>query len=215
MSCRELNGLEVGNKGLSLVEPCVTAYGAVPVLNVALGGAGVSNSCYVLDGVIESGKHNCLDVGSEAAFGLYPITSGAVPVLDVTELEAGGLLSLYVCESVSCGKDAAEASDVVLALCIGEVAITACAVPVINVTFGGAGGSYSCGLGELVSVVNSGLNFAASASALLNVIAINDLNGLPCGPVVLRAVSSCRSDNYHSRNAENECEKNGYKLSHF
>jgi hypothetical protein len=217
VSSAELNGLEVGYKSSSLVEPCVTANGAVPVLNVTLSLTSRSNSCYVLDGVVESGKLNSLDVGKHAACNLNAIAVLACPVLDVTELEAGSILSLYVLKVVSSGKNAAQTSSVVLTLCVGEVAIATSAIPVSDVTLGLAGGSNSLGLYELV-LVGRLLVLLGAASALTHLNA-GFVNGSPSGPVVnaitvQSAVGSCGCDNNHSGYTENECKENRCKLSH-
>lgn len=217
VSSTELNGLEVGNESSCLVEPCVTANGAVPVLNVTVSLASRSNSCYVLDGVVKSGKLNSEDVGCNAACNFDPVAVLACPVLDVTELKAGCFLSLKVLKIVSSRKDAAETSSVVLTLCVGEVAIAASAIPVSDVTFGLAGGSNSLGLYELV-LVGRLLVLLGAASALTHLNA-GFVNGSPSGPVVnaitvQSAVGSCGCDNNHSGYTENECKENSCKLSH-
>ena len=99
-------------------------------------------------------KNYCLEVGVLGAELIKPCISalGAVPVLDVTFLEAGCCLCSYVLYLMRYGSDKAEASDVVLAFCISEVAITACAVPVLKVTLLEAGCFYCCGVNEFMSM---------------------------------------------------------------
>ena len=115
----------VGNLGESLVGPCVSAVGAVPVLDVTALIAGRSLSLYVLNAV--SGilvgeliaKHavsiagvcilmdagccngNTLEgaLGGEGLVGPYLVTCRAGPVLNVSCLGAGSCLSI----NVSCG----------------------------------------------------------------------------------------------------------------
>ena len=125
----KLYALLVGNSGESLVGPCSSANGAVPILDVTLGVAGGSNSLNVLDGVISIGVgelvavfavcvtgigvlvsngsgNNAVFIGalSKSLVGPHFVALGAVPVLNVTCFATGGSLCLYVLNSVLVAK---------------------------------------------------------------------------------------------------------------
>ena len=128
------------------VKPCVTAILAVPVLNVTVLKAGSINSLYVSKRSMSHRKNYCLKISALNALCVKPCITAilAVPVLNVTVLEAGSINSLYVSKRSVCHRKNYGKKVSVLSASLVEPSVTAgLAVPVLNVTVLEAGSSLS------------------------------------------------------------------------
>jgi hypothetical protein len=165
------NGLEVGVLSKSLIEPSETALLAVPVLKVTCFCAGGILSSYVLDIVLGLGKNNRLEVGVLSKSLIKPSETAvlAVPVLEVTHIKAGGILSSYVLDIVlGSGKDYGLEVGVETASLVKPCAATNGAVPVLEVTHIKAGRSESCYvLDGVVNNADNSLNVSVESLSLV------------------------------------------------
>ena len=102
---RQDHVLGVGQLSQSLILPVDLADGAEPVLDVTQIVATGSNRLHMNDVVLGNADHYVLGVGQLSQGLILPIllTIGAIPVLDVTLLVAGGILSLHVLQILAAG----------------------------------------------------------------------------------------------------------------
>ena len=148
--------LSVGDDGAISISIVDVAVSAVPVLGVTGLVAGSSLSLGVLSTVLAgSSQFNSHHVGVQVAVLIQPSGTaiGAVPVLDVTQLGAGGLLSLNVDHVVGDGDDNVLSVGHDGASSVSVVHIAVSAVPVLNVTGLEAGSSLSL---DVLSAVRAG-----------------------------------------------------------
>ena len=199
--------LDVGDLGQSLVGPHGLAIVADPVLNVTDVVATGGNSVKVHQvGVLNRGQDHALGVGDLGQSGVSPelLAIGAVPVLDVTGLEAGGLNSLNVLQVVGAGgaqDHALGVGDLGQSLISPEL-LALVADPVLDVTIVVATGSdsldvshvaaqhgqdHALGVGDLSQSLVSPEGLAIGAEPVLDVtdVVAAGINSVEVNGVVL------------------------------
>jgi len=189
----QYDGQQVGVQGALGIQPSLTANLAVPVLDVTILVAGGGNSLNMGQLAVSHRQDNSHQVGVQSALGIQPslAASLAVPVLDVTILEAGGSNSLNMGQlviSIGAGHLVALVTDLVAVVGVlvstlgshGHTAVDALAILTIvcGITDALAGNADTHHAGQFAQVSIQRNGVTVLAVPVLHVTVLDTANGL-------------------------------------